>query len=239
MTVPTTADIVAGLMTENTGRHMMDSGDAYGRNFQAVQGMTTADFQARPAAYWSQGCGPTLDLFHFLADHVEYAPKMDRWLHIWAESDENARENWFTIAEGFAQHVDPKPEDSVRAPHNIWNTYNDDTLLSQGFQCVTFEYDDETYIALQVHGGCDIRGGYTQPRVFKVEDDWFYTVQDVQVTCTNPECDGGWEVRSHDILSGPDYCTTTDEMNDVWCTLDTPACPRCHQETLAVYTVEM
>jgi hypothetical protein len=29
-------------------------------------------------------------------------------------------------------------------------------------------YEDEFYVFLQIHGGCDIRGGYTDPVIFQV-----------------------------------------------------------------------
>lgn len=47
------------------------------------------------------------------------------------------------------------------------NTYNHEELLSQILQYVYFEWDNEAYIILQIHGGCDVRGGYTKPRIFR------------------------------------------------------------------------
>lgn len=31
-------------------------------------------------------------------------------------------------------------------------------------------HDETHYLLLQVHGGCDVRGGYTEPRVFRIID---------------------------------------------------------------------
>jgi hypothetical protein len=45
-------------------------------------------------------------------------------------------------------------------------TYNSDNNLSQDFQADTFSRDGEDYVCLSIHGGCDIRGGYTRPRIF-------------------------------------------------------------------------
>ena len=32
--------------------------------------------------------------------------------------------------------------------------------------------DGEPYLLLQIHGGCDVRGGYTDAKLFKPSDDW-------------------------------------------------------------------
>ena len=42
--------LIASMMTENTGSHMCDSGGESGRMWQRHAGMTVADFEARPEA---------------------------------------------------------------------------------------------------------------------------------------------------------------------------------------------
>jgi hypothetical protein len=32
--------------------------------------------------------------------------------------------------------------------------------------------DGEPYLLLQIHGGADVRGGYTDAKLFKPRDDW-------------------------------------------------------------------
>lgn len=46
------------------------------------------------------------------------------------------------------------------------NTYNEENLLSQDMQFTYFELNHESYAVIQVHGGADVRGGYTRPQVF-------------------------------------------------------------------------
>lgn len=46
------------------------------------------------------------------------------------------------------------------------NTYNGENLVDQILQYTLFSNDSGEYVALQIHGGCDVRGGYTKPRVF-------------------------------------------------------------------------
>jgi hypothetical protein len=65
------------------------------------------------------------------------------------------------------------------------NTYNGEDALSQTIQYVYFELCDgiesssynrfrngEVYVVLQIHNGADVRGGYTAPKVFKVDSDY-------------------------------------------------------------------
>lgn len=59
------------------------------------------------------------------------------------------------------------------------NTYNEENLLDQVLLFSYFELRtgpgrgglEGAFIVLQVHGGCDVRGGYTRPRVFRVVSD--------------------------------------------------------------------
>ena len=51
-----------------------------------------------------------------------------------------------------------------------YNTYNGEWgTLSQDLQLTAFGGAHAEYAAVQVHGGCDIRGGYTAPRVYRNE----------------------------------------------------------------------
>ena len=53
----------------------------------------------------------------------------------------------------------------------VVNTYNGEDALSQVLQYVYFTADHEEYVVLQIHGGCDVRGGYTAPKVFKCSEE--------------------------------------------------------------------
>ncbi|MEM4067488.1 MAG: hypothetical protein QXV17_11605 [Candidatus Micrarchaeaceae archaeon] len=103
-----------------------------------------------------------------------------------------------------------------------FNTYeHDGSILSQVLQGIIFSDADENdfYIILQVHNGCDVRGGYTFPRIFKLVDvDYFFIWQgDLSAGC---ECgtvysdDGGyhWYV-SDGVLTVQDYGLPTEWKN--------------------------
>lgn len=76
------------------------------------------------------------------------------------------------------------------------NTFNHGTLLDQTLLFVHFELRCSelrreclgTYVVLQIHGGCDVRGGYTRPRVFRVEVGAFdhFDRERGVIGCTGP-----------------------------------------------------
>lgn len=68
------------------------------------------------------------------------------------------------------------------------NTYNGEQFVSQTLQFMCFTDGLNDYVLLQIHGGCDVRGGYTAPRVFEINDiDYFLLYMDT----TNIYCGCG------------------------------------------------
>ena len=156
--------VLASMLTENTGRAMMDSGDAYGRNWERNQGQTVESFIEAPAVQVSQW-GISLDLFHYLRERIEFAPDVQEVFDEWSELPENKETNWYALMEEWCERY----EDSFYK--GGFNSYNSDCLLSQTIQGNYFEWQGETYLILQIHGGCDVRGGYTAPKIFREHND--------------------------------------------------------------------
>ena len=157
-----TADVLAGMFTENTGRHMLDSGGAYGRNWEQNQGLATADFLNAPSGTFSEHCGPSLSTFHFLNDRLDFDAELQAEFDAFA--DERPDDGWLQLMEDFVAERE--------WDHMTVNTYNHESALDQTIQyiqCAT-EGGEALYgdvVLLQVHGGCDVRGGYTAPKVFR------------------------------------------------------------------------
>ena len=51
-----------------------------------------------------------------------------------------------------------------------------------------FSGNDNDFILLSIHNGCDARGGYTHPKVFKV-DDINYFINCIEKSCISCHCD--------------------------------------------------
>lgn len=97
------------------------------------------------------------------------------------------------------------------------NTYNGEEFVSQTLQFMCFSDGMTDFVLLQVHGGCDVRGGYTAPKVFEINDiDYFLMYMDT----VNTYCDCGlnnYMIRGYseisnqygDWLDKEDICNNT------------------------------
>ena len=154
--------VLADMLTENTGSHMLDSGGAYGRNWERNQGRDVQSFIDAPEVNVNQ-YGIDLDLFHYLRQRIEFMPEIQAEFDEWAELEENKKSNWYTLMEEWCQNHN----DGDHVPSGF-NSYNGECLLSQTIQGDFFTWNGEVYLMLQIHGGCDVRGGYTAPKIFSV-----------------------------------------------------------------------
>lgn len=186
-----TEQVLADMLTENTGRHFLDSGGAYGRAWERQQGKTVDDFIAAPKARIDRHSGIVLDVFHYLNDRLEYAEDMDDAFSEYLERKTDPNLPWLACAEEFVEFLTGMEVGGQRDYRHdapiVVNTYNSEEFLSQTIQYVEFVVGDDRYVMLQIHGGCDVRGGYTRPRPFRVtlyESSMFgYDVADAQVSC--------------------------------------------------------
>lgn len=197
-TITRTHEVLAEMMTENTGRHILDSGDAYGRHWQRNAGMTAHDFAEAPKAWADKWGGITLSVFHYLADRLSYIAEMDKAFQDFADADTDS--GWLSLMESFALEHDSSMVS--------WNTYNGEDWLSQTLQGVTFAHDGSVFALIQIHGGADVRGGYTRPRVFRVDVDsaeYFpYDNASAELACPENH-DHGVSVRYGEVISAEGY----------------------------------
>jgi len=88
----------------------------------------------------------------------------------------------FDQKKGFVfDHDDYEPKEVYTT-----NTYNHECSLDQTLQFITFTVDRQEYCVLQIHGGCDVRGGYTDPVLFEVtgEEYCMHEFSRVTMYCT-------------------------------------------------------
>ncbi|AFM54980.1 hypothetical protein FGG51_gp012 [Mycobacterium phage Astro] len=185
-----TQNALLEMWTENTGRHLLDSGGAYGRRWERNQGLTVADMMATPQVTMDLTFGEMLiyvSAWHWLEDMLEFDPYMQRVFERYANLEGLKDEPWLECAERFAQaaHDSSWSRDEVRS----YNTYNGESWLNETLQYVTFtDRRGIAYVAMQYHGGCDVRGGYTKPRIFQINDsEGHYALYDeghVSLHCT-------------------------------------------------------
>jgi len=167
---------IYALLTENTGIHFLDSGGDSGRAWQRNANKTMADFESEAPAYLdiSSGVYNGLKSYDFIVGVSLYhklnaclrltklcntfnALPVDDWRGGYYGVSE-AGENWLND-NGFIE--------SRNYFKGGFNSYNFDSNLSQDIQGHILENNGDFYVLLQIHGGADIRGGYTDAKLFK------------------------------------------------------------------------
>lgn len=193
-----TGNKLAKMLKENTGRHMLDSGGAYGRHWERNQ---LTDFENEPRYTTYNNELVTFSLFHFLRDRLIYDHRMagltgafkryvfstPEFSRIYTNSTDDAVE-WMMAAPRLGEEWEMICS---------YNTYNGEDALSQVIQYAILESDfSSQLIALSIHNGCDVRGGYTDVAFFEFQDDWYSILDNSQFWSQCPKCDHNWYYES-------------------------------------------
>jgi hypothetical protein len=161
-----TERVIASMLKENTGRHFLDSGMENGRHWQQN---AARDFAKEPAATLSgryDYINVELNVYHWLVDRLEYDPALQRSFDRYAAKRPD--DGWLEIIEEFCTERGYTGLYGEGAPICV-NTYNGESLLSQVLQYTYFTHPEKgECVLLQIHGGADVRGGYTAPKAFQV-----------------------------------------------------------------------
>jgi hypothetical protein len=191
-----TREKIASMLKENTGSHFLDSGGAYGRHWEHNQ---VRDFdQENPVSLDFNGfIDYTKNLYHFLTDNLEYNPdsELNQYWEELKEVKEYKDYHWLQLMELFPEWLHDNHDIDLSGLYGegepfTYNTYNYDCNLSQVIQFLYFSYDGIDYVLLQIHNGCDVRGGYTRPELFEVTQESFLMFSDGYIVC--PDCGLSW-----------------------------------------------
>jgi len=209
------------MLIENTGIHMMDSGGDNNRAWQRNQAKTLQDFQKEPTISYeidgdtSEAIDLTVSVFHYLDRILEIDDACEAF---------NAKpvNNWNSETYGLSK----EGEQWLKRNHFVigqsFNTYNGESLLSQVLQytLVSKEMGDGeilSYVLLQVHGGADVRGGYTDAKLFKFinSDNYIDGVPNIEGTINGIEVmnDYGLYLKNSDDQFVPLKNDGTDVIN--------------------------
>lgn len=165
--------LVYGMLIENTGKAMGDSGGTDGRMWQRNQKKSFEDFSNEDEEvyefdYRHGDITRTVSIFHFLTNNLELDDICDEFNQIQEESD-----NWKSDIHGVSwqayDHIDSFEDDLV--VQRSWNTYNGESDLSQILQGANVEINGDPYVIIQIHNGADARGGYTDAKLFKCDEE--------------------------------------------------------------------
>jgi hypothetical protein len=167
--------VIYDMLTESTGTHMLDSGMSSGRHWQCNQLKSIDDFKNEP--YITIEDEDTeypyaiISVFHHLIDSLEYLENETDELNLWLD-DINRQSTLEYVSEYMNEQY--ANEGMFKVSHT--NTYNGDCNLSQTIQFVSVgDTYDCNIIALSIHNGADVRGGYTDYKLFEADIDSLYS----------------------------------------------------------------
>lgn len=175
------------MLTENTGVAMMDSGGAYGRHWQTNRSIN--DFRELDAVLvssWSKGdyC-ISKNIFHVLDNICTYEPAKTKEFLRLSNRGELKDAYWIECMEAYAKNNNDQSYYLTESKEpQTENSYNSDNCLSQTIQFTPYAMNNQSYIILQIHGGADVRGGYSDPKIFSCElDELFIAYHDLWASC--------------------------------------------------------
>jgi len=194
-----TKAILWDMWTENTGAHILDSGDMYGRGWEKARQNGFEAYEKEPIVkvevFRKDDIVLTVSTWHFLNEYLkrtEFAERIEKIFYWWSQKGERENWPWWSCIEEFCEEV------RRRGYYiHLSNTYNYDNLLDEVLQYGLIMKDDyfdgPGLIILQVHRGCDVRGGYTKPRIFEVHDVGCFLMahHDIHALCS--KCEKGWD----------------------------------------------
>ena len=164
-----TEQAIYKMLTESTGTHFLDSGGDSGRAWQQNQKKSLQDFEDEPTETIEDKDTDypyrELSVFHHLNGTLEYQETRTEDFNGWLAREQ--RDNTLTDAEDYLSEF-------YYSDTTIINTYNEECDLSQTILIVAGRIFEDDLIALAIHNGADVRGGYTDYRIFKITDESFY-----------------------------------------------------------------
>lgn len=108
------------------------------------------------------------------------------------------KESYYSNMTAWKQLIKQAPFEEIEDYEDFggYNTYNGESCLNKILQWEMFAIHngkyEAHYIILQIHNGCDVRGGYSTPHIFTFDEDEFWSrINDL--TCRCPNFDSDWE----------------------------------------------
>ena len=165
-----TENLIYSMLITNTGCHPLDSGGANGRHWQHNQQRSIDDFRAEPEATLSLAddwFDINISVFHYLNKMIEQDSLCKEYNGLDCDDWDGG---YYGVSSMQSEWLDFQ---GFEADGDGFNTYNWDNQFSQVMQGQKLKLNGDTYYLLQLHNGADVRGGYTDAKLFKASHDYF------------------------------------------------------------------
>jgi len=184
------------MFCESTGAHVLDSGSAYGRGWERARKRKFDDepeakFEVRSENGDVKELLVYVNTYHWLVARLELPDDDDPIKKLWEEwiaHEDSEDMSWPETMRKFPEFCESRDVDV----QDLWITltYNHESCLDNGLQFADFYGDGESYVLLQIHNGCDIRGGYTAPALFRCYDESMLNYANASISCDH--CGSNW-----------------------------------------------
>ena len=181
----TVQETIKAMLTERVAHSMGDSGGAYGYIHEKNE---SRDFENEPQVSvdltdinkgeTSNAIDYSISVYHYLTSVLEFNDRTEeindslksaRDFYDDGNEDKIDYPHWSQECVDIVTNI--LNEDDILDFGETINTCNHESSLDQVLQYTPFVINEEDhYILLQIHGGCDVRGGYTDAMCFSLED---------------------------------------------------------------------
>lgn len=168
------------ILTTGTGQHMLDSGGVGGRHWERNQSRPIWSFKEEEVATLDEWGSLTISLFHHLNEALHLTRLSEALDEEFKEFSKDREGSYLEDIEAFIESIGAEEGYSE-------NSYNRDSALSQVIQYQTFRLGGSEYVALQIHQGADVRGGYTRPFIFELADEYALAYESGSIECEGEE----------------------------------------------------
>ena len=176
--------VIYNMLIESTGAHMLDSGGGSNRHWQRNQLKSIDDFKNEPHITIEDKDTKypyaEISVFHHLVNSLEYLEDETKDLIEWISKDpyehwENPEGRCLSSIDTIEPYMTKNYANEGMFKVSHTNTYNGECSLSQTLQVISVgdTYDCDV-IALSIHNGADVRGGYTDYKLFRINCESFY-----------------------------------------------------------------
>ncbi len=112
----------------------------------------------------------TRNLYHYLTGALSYEPALDRK---WKRFAQKALKNGDAYLKAMRDFIS-KHDSDIGTSNEIYNSSDLNSNLDGVIQWGYILIGRHNYVLLQIHIGCGIQYGYSDARVFKVTEDYFF-----------------------------------------------------------------
>lgn len=175
--------IIARLLREDTGRHFLDSGGAYGRHHErnaikTDEELVGWDFRLEVRQTHFE---VSRNVANYLYEGFDFDREHTKRMMAFSRTKKFREEDWSDCLKAYIESID-----GCILNNKSGNTCNYQTLLTQNVHYVGIDLPDRCgdYYAVRVHQGCDLRGGYGEFVIAEATDE-MYNFSSATMYCKN------------------------------------------------------